>query len=74
MHCFSYLEYSIVGSEEKIVAIKNVSLLPNTEVYPIKKGEFVMLRGASGCGKTTFLNILGTIDAASTGTISMPNF
>lgn len=28
-----------------------------------------MLRGPSGCGKTTLLNILGTIDRASSGEI-----
>ncbi len=33
------------------------------------RGEFVMLRGPSGGGKTTFLNMLGTIDTPTKGTI-----
>jgi len=40
-----------------------------SEIKPIRRGEFVMLRGPSGCGKTTLLNILGTIDRASSGEI-----
>ena len=30
--------------------------------YYIKKGDFISIVGPSGAGKTTFLNILGTID------------
>lgn len=33
----------------------------------IEKGEFVAIMGPSGCGKTTLLNILGLLDAASSG-------
>ena len=33
----------------------------------IKRGEFVIIRGPSGGGKTTFLNILGTIDSSTHG-------
>lgn len=35
----------------------------------IKRGEFVIIRGPSGGGKTTFLNLLGTIDKSSHGHI-----
>lgn len=35
------------------------------------RGEFVMLRGPSGGGKTTLLNLLGTIDRASSGTVEL---
>ena len=35
----------------------------------IKRGEFVIIRGPSGGGKTTFLNLLGTIDQSTQGSI-----
>jgi ABC-type lipoprotein export system ATPase subunit len=33
------------------------------------RGEFVMLRGPSGGGKTTLLNIIGTIDKPTSGEV-----
>ena len=37
--------------------------------FDARSGEFVMLRGPSGGGKTSLLNILGTIDRASGGRV-----
>ncbi|MDY0152513.1 MAG: ABC transporter ATP-binding protein [Candidatus Cloacimonas sp.] len=34
----------------------------------INSGEFIAIMGASGSGKTTFMNLLGCLDKASTGT------
>lgn len=39
----------------------------------IKKGEVVSIVGPSGSGKSTLLHILGTLDKADTGTITMNN-
>ena len=39
--------------------------------FSIKKGEFVVLVGPSGAGKTTVLNILGGMDTATGGTLTV---
>lgn len=36
-------------------------------VLVLFRGEFVMIRGPSGGGKTTMLNLIGTIDSSSSG-------
>ncbi len=39
--------------------------------FEIEKGEFCVIVGPSGAGKTTVLNMLGGMDSASSGTISV---
>lgn len=39
--------------------------------FSIGKGEFVVIIGPSGAGKTTVLNILGGMDTATSGTITV---
>lgn len=41
--------------------------------FGIEKGEFVVVVGPSGAGKTTILNILGGMDTASAGEIFVDN-
>ena len=48
--------------EVEIKALNSVS-------FDIDKGEFVVVLGESGAGKTTILNILGGMDVASSGSI-----
>lgn len=39
--------------------------------FEVNEGEFLGIMGASGSGKTTLLNVLSTIDAPTSGDISM---
>lgn len=53
----------IYGSKEvKIVAVDEIS-------FEIAEGEFVVIVGPSGAGKTTVLNILGGMDKATSGRV-----
>ncbi len=53
-------EYQI--GEVKIQALKGVD-------FDINEGEFVVILGASGAGKSTILNLLGGMDRATSGSI-----
>ena len=48
--------------EVQITAVDHVS-------FSVKKGEFVVIVGASGAGKTTVLNLLGGMDTCDSGSI-----
>ncbi len=39
--------------------------------FDIDEGEFVIIAGASGAGKSTILNLLGGMDTCSSGTIKV---
>ena len=41
----------------------------NSVDFSIDRGEFVCITGRSGCGKTTFLNIIGFLDFPTSGDI-----
>eukprot|EP00808_Paulinella_micropora_P022853 g58025.t1 len=63
--------YKLPGREEMVQALRGVSLSPDSAFAPIRRGEFVMIRGPSGGGKTSLLNILGTIDDPTSGTLDL---
>jgi len=62
--------YSLKGGGDPVVALSDITLAAGTPHQPIRRGEFVVIRGPSGGGKTTFLNLVGTIDVATTGIVS----
>ena len=51
-------------NEIETLALENVNL-------DVAKGEFVSIMGPSGCGKSTLLNIMGLLDAPSSGKIEL---
>ncbi|MBR3588409.1 MAG: ABC transporter ATP-binding protein [Clostridia bacterium] len=63
----SYVEFNNVSKvykagEVEIKAVDDVS-------FSVEKGEFCVIVGASGSGKTTALNILGGMDNATSGDV-----
>lgn len=50
--------------EIETVALENVNL-------HVKEGEFLSIMGPSGCGKSTLLNIMGLLDAPTSGEIEI---
>ena len=52
------------SGEIEIRAVDHIS-------FTIEKGEFCVIVGPSGAGKTTVLNMLGGMDACSGGTITV---
>ena len=50
------------GKPNEVHALKGIELT-------VKKGDMMAIMGASGCGKTTLLNMIGHLDKSSSGTV-----
>jgi len=76
-------ETPIPGDEHTVLALSNV-----TKTYPgtppvhaiqgvdldIRSGELVAIVGPSGSGKSTLLHVIGTLDRATSGTVSVASY
>lgn len=67
----SFIEFKDVKKTYKMGEV-NIDALSGVS-FKIEKGEFVIVAGASGAGKSTILNILGGMDTASSGEIIVDN-
>ena len=66
-----YIEFKNVKKIYKMGEV-NIEALSGVN-FPVDKGEFVVVAGASGAGKSTILNILGGMDSPSSGQIIVDN-
>ena len=63
----SYIEFKDVKKVYKMGEVE-IEALSGVN-FAVNKGEFVVVAGASGAGKSTILNILGGMDSPSSGEI-----
>jgi len=60
----SHVSKKYVQGRVPVTAVNDLSLA-------VRQGEFTVLSGPSGSGKTTILNLIGGLDAPSTGTVEL---
>lgn len=63
----TFIQFSGVTKEYQIGEVK-IQALAGVD-FSISEGEFVVVLGTSGAGKSTILNILGGMDTASSGRV-----
>ena len=66
-----YIEFRDVKKIYKMGEV-NIEALSGVD-FAVEKGEFVVVAGASGAGKSTILNILGGMDSPTSGQIIVDN-
>ncbi|MDD7227550.1 MAG: ATP-binding cassette domain-containing protein, partial [Firmicutes bacterium] len=63
----SYIEFQNVKKIYKMGEVE-IEALAGVD-FTIEKGEFVVIAGQSGAGKSTILNILGGMDSSTSGKV-----
>ena len=66
-----YIEFKDVKKKYKMGEVE-IQALGGVD-FSVNKGEFVIIAGASGAGKSTILNILGGMDTVSSGKVIVDN-
>lgn len=66
-----YIEFRDVKKKYKMGEVE-IEALGGVD-FSVNKGEFVIIAGASGAGKSTILNILGGMDTVSSGKVIVDN-
>ena len=66
-----YIEFKDVRKKYKMGEVE-IDALGGVD-FSVDKGEFVIIAGASGAGKSTILNILGGMDTVSSGKVIVDN-
>ena len=66
-----YIEFRDVKKKYKMGEVE-IDALGGVD-FSVDKGEFVIIAGASGAGKSTILNILGGMDTVSSGKVIVDN-
>lgn len=66
-----YIEFKNVKKKYKMGEVE-IEALSGVD-FSVNKGEFVVVAGASGAGKSTILNILGGMDTVSSGEVIVDN-
>jgi len=60
---------SVIDVKDLVKKFNGRSAVLDGISFSVAEGEFVMVFGRSGCGKTTLLNILGGLDRPTSGTV-----
>ncbi len=66
-----YIEFRDVKKKYKMGEVE-IEALGGVD-FSVNKGEFVIIAGTSGAGKSTILNILGGMDTVSSGKVIVDN-
>ncbi len=63
VRCIS-VEYQTKRTRQPLLALDQIS-------FEVEEGQFVAILGPSGCGKTTLLNVIGGLQSATGGVVSI---
>ncbi len=57
---------------EKVYRTDKIETVALTDInLEVREGEFISIMGPSGCGKSTLLNVIGLLDAPTSGTVEL---